>query len=669
MNRKTWTEDEVSIITTYLRNRVPIKQIAKKFDVTTDSIYGVIRRNNLSEQIIPKASSALFIKNIDFGDLQEESFEELKAKAKLQWQIAKTKKINKNKAPFKTALFWPDTHIPHHNPTVVKAILKLMDDICFDKVVICGDFMDLGCISHWNRNRHKTLEMKRLKADYIIGNSMLDEIDKRVPKNCDKYFLEGNHESVSKDTRILTEKGWILASGITKKDKIGQFDMHTGAISFSKPLLLHKHFSKNLISVESTYSKQAVTLKHDVVIKDKKIKANKLLNYPINAKDIRLVGSYTTNKLKINYDELALLTWVIMDGTIINYNKYNPKSKKVRVQFKLARNDKIEKLRKLLNKMGIEYTFKEATKSGVNKLQPYYIRIYGEYARKINTLLNNRKQIPEDWKSLNKKQTEIVLKNIIDTDGGVERSRYYWKTTSLNNLNIITFLCAKHGYIYNWRKEGYSGFTKNGKIQYRMNFYLKETDYNYVGDVVNVSKIEYNDYAYCVTMPKGTIITELNGKIAFTGNCWANDLLEEMPALEGMIEPKSMLFLDKRGYKFHEYNKLIKFGRLYITHGIYATMNSIKKHIDELKVNVLFGHTHTLGMQLFSSPARQIAFAGYNIGCVCDLAPDYMRNKPNKWTHGFAVGYFYDNGYFDIELIRVVNGRFVFNSKMYDGNS
>ena len=149
---------------------------------------------------------------------------------------------------------------------------------------------------------------------------------------------------------------------------------------------------------------------------------------------------------------------------------------------------------------------------------------------------------------------------------------------------------------------------------------------------------------------------------------WAKDLLEEIPALEGLVEPEAMLFLKERNYKYSSYNELIKFGRLYVTHGIYAGTSPIKKHVDELKVNVLFGHTHTLGMQLFSSSAREIAFAGYNIGCVCDLAPDYMKNKPNKWTHGFAVGYFYDNGYFDIELIRVVNGKFVFNGKMYNGN-
>jgi len=338
-----WTAEAINILKTYLRNSVSKKIIAQKMNTTVDAIDGAIRRYDLSQHIVSKISTNKFIENINFDDLEDKNFEDLKKEAKLYWKISKSQKKSKQ-SDVKIGLFWPDTHIPHQNVAVCNAILNLMSDVSFDKMVIIGDYMDYGCISHWNKNRHKTLEMQRLKSDYVIGNTLLDEIDKRLPKKCDKYFLKGNHES------------------------------------------------------------------------------------------------------------------------------------------------------------------------------------------------------------------------------------------------------------------------------------------------------------------------------------WSNDLLEEIPALEGMIEPESMLFLKERGYKTYEYNELVKIGRLYCTHGMYCGANPIKKHVDELKVNILFGHTHTLGMKLFSSAARQIAFAGYNIGCVCDLSPDYMKKKANAWTHGFAIGYFYPNGYFDIQLIRVVDGKFIFNGKIYNGN-
>lgn len=340
-----WTEGNIELLITYLKNGLHKKEIARKFNTSNDAIYSAVARYNLNKYALSrKSSTPKFLETTDFKELDDANFSKIKERAKLVWKIAKPKASREKKNLLEIALFFPDAHIPHQNTPACKAIVKFMQDINFNKFVIVGDFMDLGCIGHWDRNRHKTLELKRLKNDYILGNSLLDEFDSRLPKNCDKHYLKGNHEE------------------------------------------------------------------------------------------------------------------------------------------------------------------------------------------------------------------------------------------------------------------------------------------------------------------------------------WSDQLLEEMPQLEGLIEPESMLKLTERRYKVHEYNELVKFGRLYVTHGIYAGVNPIKKHLDELKVNILFAHTHTLGMRLSSSPARDIAFAGYNIGAVCDLSPDFMRKRPNAWTHGFAIGYFYPNGYFDVQLIRIIQGKFIFNNKIYDGN-
>ncbi|MHA2012735.1 MAG: metallophosphoesterase [Candidatus Helarchaeota archaeon] len=340
---KIWTKEIIEVLTTMLRNGESRKNIAKKLNVTRDALDGAIRRYDLQGHYVQKNYVKKYLDNTDFKILDEENFKELKKNAKLKWKISSSKRKKKNK-DFEVALFIPDVHIPHENKPACKAVLKLMKDVTFDKFLIMGDFLDYGAISHWNKNKHRTLEMKRLKDDYISGNVLLDEFDKYLPQKCDKYFLKGNHE------------------------------------------------------------------------------------------------------------------------------------------------------------------------------------------------------------------------------------------------------------------------------------------------------------------------------------VWIDDLLEEIPALEGMVEPETQLFLKDRNYKIYEYNQLAKIGRLYATHGIYAGVNPIKKHLDELKVNIIFVHTHTLGMRLSSSPAREIAFSGYNAGCLCDLGPDYMKNRPNSWTHGFAIGYFYPNGFFDIQLIRIVNGKFILNNKIYDGN-
>jgi hypothetical protein len=45
-----------------------------------------------------------------------------------------------------------------------------------------------------------------------------------------------------------------------------------------------------------------------------------------------------------------------------------------------------------------------------------------------------------------------------------------------------------------------------------------------------------------------------------------------------------------------------------------------------------------------------------------------MKSKPSNWATGVAILYLFPNGWFDVNLIRIVKGRFVYNEKLYDGN-
>jgi len=170
-------------------------------------------------------------------------------------------------------------------------------------------------------------------------------------------------------------------------------------------------------------------------------------------------------------------------------------------------------------------------------------------------------------------------------------------------------------------------------------------------------------------LPKGC------DKRFFYGNHedWYFQLIEEYPALEGLLEPKVELKLAERGYKVYDtINHIERIGKLSFTHGIYHSQNFVKKHIDELKTNVIIGHLHQPRSRFATSPAREIAIAGYSVGCLSDLSPAFMKNRPNAWTHGYAVVNFYNSGdqrgYFDVSIKRIVKGKTIFNGKLYDGN-
>lgn len=337
-----WTPENLQKLQTLINQGLDYRVIASQLQTTYSAIESVVRRRQLAGYNKVQASVHIPSK-IKLEDCEEVNFEDLKKAAKLQWALPKTGIKANAKKGFKTILIMGDHHVPEHDRAAHKAIFRLMDDVKFDGFIELGDFLDLKCISHWNKGKNRTLEGLRLKKDYIEGNAVLDEIDKRLPEGAEKHFFKGNHE------------------------------------------------------------------------------------------------------------------------------------------------------------------------------------------------------------------------------------------------------------------------------------------------------------------------------------IWIDQLIDETPALEGLFDLESGLFLAHRGYKIYDYNEIIGFGRLKITHGIYAGANPAKTHVMKTLSNILVGHCHSPEMVLVHSPAKEVSVVGYVNGCLCKMAPEYMKNRPHNWSTGFAVLYLFPDGSFDVNLIRIVKNRFVFNGKVYSG--
>jgi predicted phosphodiesterase len=147
-----------------------------------------------------------------------------------------------------------------------------------------------------------------------------------------------------------------------------------------------------------------------------------------------------------------------------------------------------------------------------------------------------------------------------------------------------------------------------------------------------------------------------------------NALIEEYPMLEGLFDFETCLRLKERGYKTYAHNDIVKFGRLNVVHGIYCGANPAKSHATKLLSNVLTGHLHSPEMALIHSPAKEVSVVGYVNGCLCSMSPEYMAGKPSNWSQGIAILYVFPDGQFDVNLIRIVKHKFVYNNNVYDGN-
>ena len=413
--------------------------------------------------------------------------------------------------------------------------------------------------------------LKRSKFDYekdelIIIGDVVDgyncsfEVVEELLKIKNRIFIIGNHDCISEDTEVLTLNGWEKSKNVSNK-KIANFNIKTGKITYNFPLskiLLHK--DKGII-IEGYATKQHVTPNHQIVIDNKKVKALSLdTKSKINILRFRHFGEINKKGISISDDYLKFLVWVICDGCI-----YSSSETKKRIQFKLSKKRKIKRLRELLKKLNIPYTFKKATMSELNKLQPFFIRIYGEESRKVFKILNGKKQFPDSFKNMSKLQSKIFLEELRITDGHTDKYGKL-KITTINkkDADLIQIIMITNGVACSIKKIKFGSGFKNGKLQYLITIYKKILDKKCVK--CGMTK---NKKFLCFTMPEGTLITRLDGKVSFTGNCWwmnhmANGWADELWLMQGGRETRE-------SYKSHgyHYKKLPKKHKDFFNSGVY----------------------------------------------------------------------------------------------------
>lgn len=157
-------------------------------------------------------------------------------------------------------------------------------------------------------------------------------------------------------------------------------------------------------------------------------------------------------------------------------------------------------------------------------------------------------------------------------------------------------------------------------------------------------------------------------KVFIVGNHedWIEDLLDEDPALEGLISIRDLLKLQK--WETVEQGRGVAYGKLYFIHGdtIRGGEHCAKKAVLDYERNVRFGHHHTYQVFTKVSPVEnEVARTGIAVPCLCSKDVGYMERIPNKWVQGFLYGYMTERGPFGEHIAVIINGQLVTNGRVY----
>jgi hypothetical protein len=153
---------------------------------------------------------------------------------------------------------------------------------------------------------------------------------------------------------------------------------------------------------------------------------------------------------------------------------------------------------------------------------------------------------------------------------------------------------------------------------------------------------------------------------------WMNKFTAEHPYLKYKF--KDVVDLKGRGYKYHPCglspNQYLKIGKLSFYHGHhFASMHHAKNHLSRLGGNVMYGHHHDL--QQASVTHMDGAKSAWSIGCLKDMSAEenqWLGGRPNNWSHAFAIVDFFENGYFTVHVIQIIDGRTSLWGEIIDGN-
>jgi predicted phosphodiesterase len=145
--------------------------------------------------------------------------------------------------------------------------------------------------------------------------------------------------------------------------------------------------------------------------------------------------------------------------------------------------------------------------------------------------------------------------------------------------------------------------------------------------------------------------------------------LQKDPALAGVVNTRSLLKLDERGWHFVPYKDHTSLGVAYFTHDVDASgRNAIYKALETYQHTIITGHTHRLQYIVEGSAVGECKLS-VSFGWGGDVEKVGYKNKARarkEWALAFGIGYLEpSSGFVYLAPIPVVHGTCVVNGRLF----
>lgn len=305
-----------------------------------------------------------------------------------------------------------------------------------------------------------------------------------------------NHACFDWTTEVLTQDGFKKIIYLTEWDTVAQFDGHTKAITFCKPLEYHKYLYKgDLLRFRQGYLAQLVTPNHRMLYETNgNWKVTEAAKVPNRGK-IALNGYYSGS---INVDEnvVRICAAFQADGTLCDGGSMRWKFKKV---------EKIQRLRMLLEKCAYQYNVVE--RDGCTIIQ---VR---QEASKDVLFWMPTKQFSSRLLQWSGESLDVLIDELRYWDGHLNGGSTVYNTADPQNVEWVQIFAHLRGLkaSVSKREAGEQAYSDKGYWQIS----ISATQTSHAG---SPDKYAYDGHVYCLSVPTGFLVIRRNGCVSITGN-------------------------------------------------------------------------------------------------------------------------------------------------------
>jgi len=124
---------------------------------------------------------------------------------------------------------------------------------------------------------------------------------------------------------------------------------------------------------------------------------------------------------------------------------------------------------------------------------------------------------------------------------------------------------------------------------------------------------------------------------------------------------KKQLKLEERNIHFTPYNNWLDIGKVAITHGQYHGSTCLKKHFEAAGKSVIFSHIHHADSKSFAHRGERKKV--WSLPAMCELNPEYMKNRDSNWSNGFGHLTVKPNGNFQFNVHEIWDDELIIDQR------